>query len=121
VAVSASTLAEDVRQLAQWCRSADDARDQQESRLEQLERMPPLQAQLKALQDKASPLHSCCPGPHLIGIYLHELVVKPTMHALLIHGLLQAHSTLLLNRTPPVAWQYIVLAVRRHYLVHCKV
>ena len=55
VAVSASTLAEDVRQLAQWCRSADDARDQQDRRLEQLERMPPLQAQLKALQDKA-----CC-------------------------------------------------------------
>ena len=55
VAVSASTLAEDVRQLAQWCRSADDARDKQDRRLEQLERMPPLQAQLKALQDKA-----CC-------------------------------------------------------------
>ena len=53
VAVSASTLAEDVRQLAQWCRSADNARDQQDQRLDHLERMPPLQSQLKALQDKA--------------------------------------------------------------------
>ena len=57
VAVSASTLAEDVRQLAQWCRNADDARDQQDNRLEQLECMPPLQAQLKALQDKVCIQH----------------------------------------------------------------
>jgi len=56
VAVSASTLAEDVRQLAHWCRSADKAREQQEGRLDQLERVPPLQAQLKALQDRVSSL-----------------------------------------------------------------
>ena len=54
VAVSASTLAEDVRQLAHWCRGADEAREQQEGRLDQLERVPPLQAQLKALQDRVS-------------------------------------------------------------------
>ncbi|DBA96228.1 hypothetical protein WJX82_006128 [Trebouxia sp. C0006] len=54
VAVSASTLAEDVRQLAHWCRSADEAREQQEGRLDQLERVPPLQAQLKALQDRVT-------------------------------------------------------------------
>ncbi|KAL3162446.1 hypothetical protein ABBQ32_010113 [Trebouxia sp. C0010 RCD-2024] len=59
VAVSASTLAEDVRQLAKWCRSADDAREQQDRRLEQLESMPPLQSQLKALQDKVAPC-TCC-------------------------------------------------------------
>ena len=56
MAVSASTLAEDVRQLAHWCRSADEAREQQEGRLDQLERVPPLQAQLKALQDRVSSL-----------------------------------------------------------------
>ena len=54
--MSASTLAEDVRQLAHWCRSADEAREQQEGRLDQLERVPPLQAQLKALQDRVSSL-----------------------------------------------------------------
>ena len=59
VAVSASTLAEDVRHLAQWCRSADEAREQQEQRLEQLERAPPLQSHLKALQDKACFISTC--------------------------------------------------------------
>ena len=66
VAVSASTLAEDVRQLAQWCKSADDAREQQERRVEQLERMPPLQAHLKALQDKASTVATPPIPPHPI-------------------------------------------------------
>ena len=54
VAVSASTLAEDVRQLAQWCKGADAAREQQEGRLEQLSALPGLQAQIRSLQDKAS-------------------------------------------------------------------
>ena len=78
VAVSASTLAEDVRQLAQWCKSADDAREQQERRVEQLERMPPLQAHLKALQDKASnsgnPTHPIPPHP----IPSHPIPPHPT-------------------------------------------
>lgn len=67
VAVSASTLAEDVRQLAKWCRSADDAREQQEQRLEQLEAMPPLHSQLKALQEKAWSLHTLLAAVHHFG------------------------------------------------------
>lgn len=72
MAVSASTLAEDVRQLAKWCRSADDAREQQERRLEQLESMPPLQSQLKALQDKA------CPLPTMLLLYTVKAFRKMT-------------------------------------------
>lgn len=67
MAVSASTLAEDVRQLAKWCRSADDAREQQDRRLEQLEAMPPLQSQLKALQEKACSLHTLLAAVHHSG------------------------------------------------------
>lgn len=68
MAVSASTLAEDVRQLAKWCRSADDAREQQDWRLEQLEAMPPLQSQLKALQEKAYSLHTLLAAAHTVAL-----------------------------------------------------
>lgn len=54
VAVSASTLAEDVRQLAQWCKGADALREQQEGRLEQLNALPSLHAQVRSLSDKVT-------------------------------------------------------------------
>lgn len=54
MAVSASTLAEDVRQLAQWCKGADALREQQEGRLEQLNALPSLHAQIRSLSDKVS-------------------------------------------------------------------
>ena len=61
VAVSASTLAEDIRQLAQWCKGADTMREQQEGRLEQLNALPSLHAQIKSLSDKVGLVaHQLC-------------------------------------------------------------
>ncbi len=52
VAQSATTLAEDVRQLAEWCRTAEAARDATDARIEQLEHAPLVQKQLEQLQDE---------------------------------------------------------------------
>ena len=52
VAQSATTLAEDVRQLAEWCRTAEAARDASDTRIEQLEHAPIIQKQLEQLQDE---------------------------------------------------------------------
>ena len=66
VAVSASTLAEDIRQLAQWCKGADTMREQQEGRLEQLNALPSLHAQIKGLSDKVSlAAYQLCMNPSL--------------------------------------------------------
>ena len=60
VAQSATTLAEDVRQLAEWCRTAEGARDATDARIEQLEHAPMVQKQLEQLQDEVG--HAACAG-----------------------------------------------------------
>ena len=59
VAQSATTLAEDVRQLAEWCRTAEAARDATDARIEQLEHAPVVQKQLEQLQDEVGHAALC--------------------------------------------------------------